>query len=284
MANGYSLGSGFILTPDGVFITNGHVVGSKKPGEIINARVPDFPMELKAKVLAVNHDKDLAIVQLQPRPDGKPWPTVKLASEAPREGDDVIAIGNPRGLIFSTSHGVISSMDGRGNMYVKHLQTDAAINPGNSGGPLFNMKGEVVGVNTQIYTESGGSEGLGFAIMAPEVASVMAQFKETGNIATAALGISANLSDPEAPEAGLEIEYVHPGSAAEKAGLKRGDLIIGVGDATIEEAKGEGAQHIAAVLSKLRPGQTITVTVLRGDDPQSVEVTLDAKKTVAPSH
>ncbi|MBI5246421.1 MAG: trypsin-like peptidase domain-containing protein [Elusimicrobia bacterium] len=284
MGQGYALGSGFILSPDGVFVTNGHVVGSKQPGEFINARVPGIPGELKAKVLAVNHDKDLAIVQLQPRPDGKPWPTVKLASQAPREGEEVIAMGYPRGLGFSVSAGVLSALDGRGNMYVKHLQTDAAINPGNSGGPLFNRKGEVIGVNTQIYTQSGGSEGLGFAIQAPEVAHIMAQFAATGNIATASLGIIANLSDPQAPEAGLEIEYVRHGSAAEKAGLLRGDLIIGVGDATIEEGGQEAAGHIAAALSKMVPGQKVTVVVLRGDSPKSFELVADAKATVAPSH
>lgn len=284
MPQGMATGSGFILTPDGVFITNAHVVGSRQPGQLVEARVPGVQGVMKAKVLAVNHDKDLAIVQLQPRADGKPWPVVKLASEAPREGADVTATGYPRGLPFTVSAGVVSGMDGRGNMYVKHLQTDAAINPGNSGGPLFNAKGEVVGVNTQIYTQSGGSEGLGFSIMAPEVAHVMAQYAATGNIGTASLGIIANLSDPMAPEAGLEIEYIRHGSAAEKAGLKRGDLIIGVGEATISEGGQEAAGHIAAVLSKMIPGQKTTITVLRGDEPVQLELTADAKVTKAPSH
>jgi len=284
MPRGMATGSGFILTPDGVFITNAHVVGSRQPGQLVEARVPGVQGVMKAKVLAVNHDKDLAIVQLQPRADGKPWPVVKLASEAPREGADVTATGYPRGLPFTVSAGVVSGMDGRGNMYVKHLQTDAAINPGNSGGPLFNARGEVVGVNTQIYTQSGGSEGLGFSIMAPEVAHVMAQYAATGNIGTASLGIIANLSDPMAPEAGLEIEYIRHGSAAEKAGLKRGDLIIAVGDAAISEGGQEAAGHVAAVLSKMIPGQKTTVTVLRGDEPVQLELTADAKVTSAPSH
>jgi S1-C subfamily serine protease len=282
--NGYMIGSGFILTPEGVFITNGHVVGDKKPGDIINARVPGVDGELKAKVLAVNHDKDLAIVQLQARPDGKPWPTVKLAQTAPREGEEVTAIGYPRGLPFTVSKGVVSGLDGRGSMYVRKLQTDAAINPGNSGGPLFNDKGEVIGVNTEIRTESGGSEGLGFSIQAPEVARVMAQYARTGNIATASLGIIANLSDPQAPDAGLEIEYVRHGSAAEKAGLKRGDLIIGVGGDMIEQGGEEAAGHVASVLSKMIPGQTTTIIVLRGDSPVELKLTVDAKTTTAPSH
>ncbi len=284
MPQGMATGSGFILTPDGVFVTNGHVVGSRQPGQFVEARVPGHPGVLKAKVLAVNHDKDLAIVQLAPRADGKPWPTVKLASSAPREGEDVTATGYPRGLPFTVTAGVVSGMDGRGNMYVKHLQTDASINPGNSGGPLFNARGEVVGVNTQIYTQSGGSEGLGFSIMAPEVGRVMAQYFKTGNIATASLGIIANLSDPMAPEAGLEIEYVRHGSAAEKAGLLRGDLLIAIGETSISEGGQEAAGHIAAALSKMIPGQKTTITVLRGDSPVELELTVDAKVTSAPSH
>lgn len=284
MPQGMATGSGFILTPEGVFVTNGHVVGSRRPGQFVEARVPGVPGILKAKVLAVNHDKDLAIVQLQPRADGKPWPFVVLATQAPREGEDVTATGYPRGLPFTVTAGVISGMDGRGNMYVRHLQTDASINPGNSGGPLFNARGEVVGVNTQIYTQSGGSDGLGFSIMAPEVARVMAQYAKTGNIATASLGIIANLSDPSAPDAGLEIEYVRRGSAAEKAGLKRGDLIIAVGEAKIAEGGQEAAGHVAAALSKMIPGQTTVIVVLRGDSPVEIKLTADAKVTTAPSH
>jgi S1-C subfamily serine protease len=284
MQGGYAIGSGFILTPSGVFVTNGHVVGSKMPGEFVNARVPGVNGELTAKVLAVNHDKDLAIVQLQPRPDGKPWPTVKLAATAPREGEEVTAIGYPRGLPFTVTKGVVSGLDGRGSMYVRKLQTDAAINPGNSGGPLFNDKGEVIGVNTEINTQSGGSEGLGFSIQAPEVGRVMAQYAKTGNIATASLGIIVNLSDPMTPDAGIAIEYVRRGSAAEKAGLKRGDLIIGVGETSIDEGGQEGAGHIASVLSKMIPGQKTMITVLRGDSPVQIELTVDAKVTEAPSH
>ena len=281
---GYMIGSGFILTPSGVFITNGHVVGAKKPGQVINARVPGIEGELKAKVLAVNHDKDLAIVQLQARPDGKPWPTVKLAATAPREGEEVTAIGYPRGLPFTVTKGVVSGLDGRGSMYVKKLQTDAAINPGNSGGPLFNERGEVIGVNTEIRTESGGSEGLGFSIQAPEVGRVMAQYAQTGNIATASLGIITNLSDPMTPEAGLEIEYVRRGSAAEKAGLKRGDLLIGVDGESIAEGGQEAAGHVAHILSKMIPGQKTTITVLRGDSSVEITLAVDAKVTEAPSH
>ena len=120
--------------------------------------------------------------------------------------------------------------------------------------------------------------------MAPEVGRVMAQFAKTGNISTASLGIISNLSDPMAPDAGLEIEYVRHGSAAEKAGLQRGDLLIGIGAETIGEGGEEAAGHVAKILSRMIPGQTTTITVLRGDSPIELTLTTDAKVTPAPSH
>lgn len=281
---GAATGSGFILTPDGLFVTNGHVVGAKKPGELVNARVPGVDGELVAKVLAVNHDKDLAIVQLPPRPDGRPWPRLRLAITPPSEGEDVTALGYPLGQPFTVTGGVVSGVGDRGSLYVKHLQTDAAVNPGNSGGPLVNARGEVVGVNTQILSKSGGFEGVAISITASEVSRVMDQFSETGNIATASLGIIVDLSDPAAPTAGLAVEHVRRGSAAEKAGLKRGDLLIGVGGEIIMEGGGQAAGHVAAVLSKMAPGQSVTVVVMRGDEHVRLELTADAKNTAAPSH
>lgn len=279
MPQGMGSGSGFILTPDGVFITNAHVLGPRQSGQFVEAFVPGTPDAVKAKVLAVNHDKDIAIVQLAPRADGGPWPTVKLAAHAPQVGSAVIAAGYPRGLPLSFTAGIVSGTNDRDNMYVKRLQTDAPMNPGNSGGPLFSMEGEVVGVNTEIYSASGGSNGLGFVIIAPEVNFVMMQYAKTGNIATASLGIISDLSDPMAPKSGLAIEYVRGGSAAEKAGLKRGDLIIGVGGETISEGGREAAGHVAAALSKMIPGEETTVKVLREDSPLEFTLSVDAKVT-----
>ncbi len=273
-------GSGFILTPDGLFITNGHVVGAKQPGEFVNARVPGVDGELSATVLAVNHDKDLAIVQLPPRLDGKPWPTVPLAAIPPREGEEVTAIGYPESLPFTVTRGIVSGLDdGRGNIYVRELQTDAAVNHGNSGGPLFNDQGEVVGINTEIISKGGGSDGLALSIQAVDVASAMAQYAATGNIATASLGIIADLTDPQAPDAGLAIEYVRRGSAADTAGFRRGDLLIGIGAESITEGGQEAADHVAAALAKMIPGQKVTIKVLRGDSPLELELTADAKTT-----
>ncbi len=279
MPQGMGTGSGFIITPDGMFISNAHVTGTRKPGEFVEARIPGVNGIVRAKVLAANHDKDIAILQLAPRMDGKPWPTVPLAKNPPLEGEQVTAMGYPRGLPFTVTAGVMSGLEGRGNMYVQHLQTDASINPGNSGGPLFNAAGEVVGMNTQIFTMSGGSDGLGFSITAPAIQMAIDQYLKTGNMATASLGIIANLSDPNKPEAGLEIEYVKSGSAAEAAGLKRGDLIVAVGDMPIMEGGQEAALKIALALSRHTPGEQVDVTVLRADEKHVIKVKVDAKVT-----
>jgi serine protease Do len=249
-------------------------------GGFVGVRVPGVPMELKGKVLAVNHDKDLAFVALPMRPDGKPWPTVPLATSI-REGEKVLAMGYPRGLPFTVSEGVVSGVGHRGNMYVSHIQTDAAINPGNSGGPLFNMRGEVLGVNTQIFTMSGGSEGLGFSISAPDVRAALGQFFATGNMATAAMGIIVDLSDPAAPEAGVVVEYARWGSAAEAAGIRRGDLIVAIGGRPVTHGGREGALEIAALLAKSKPGDKVQITVLREDAPVKLEIELTARNAVA---
>jgi serine protease Do len=214
------------------------------------------------------------------RADGMPWPTVPLAPAAPAEGETVVAMGYPMGLPFTVTRGIVSGLGHRGNLYVTHMQTDAAINPGNSGGPLFNLKGQVVGVNTQIYTMSGGSQGLGFAITAPDVAMILAQYAQSGNIATAALGIIVDLSDPNGG-AHLVVEYARWGSAAEKAGLRRGDIIAMVNGQPIMGGGQPGAMQVAAILAKLKPGDKIQLGVIRGDQPVALEITLDPKHDFA---
>jgi S1-C subfamily serine protease/membrane protease YdiL (CAAX protease family) len=277
---GMGTGSGFIVHPKGLFVSNAHVVGDTPVGGFVGVRIPGVPMEIKAKVLAVNHDKDLAFVALPMRPDGKPWPAVPLASSI-REGEKVLAMGYPRGLPFTVSEGIVSGVGHRGNMFVSHVQTDAAINPGNSGGPLFNMRGEVVGVNTQIFTMSGGSEGLGFSISAPDVINALAQFTATGDMATASMGIIVNLSDPAAPESGVLVEYARWDSPAEKAGLRRHDLIVSVAGRPVEAGGQEGAQQLAALLAKSKPGDKVELVVLREDAPVTLTLELGAKETAS---
>jgi S1-C subfamily serine protease len=198
-------------------------------------------------------------------------------------GDETFAIGYPLGLDKTVTRGIVSGMGNRHSQYVAHVQTDAAINPGNSGGPLFNERGEVVGMNSFIATRTGGSQGLGFAIIGPDLARSVAQFAATHDISSGRLGIIANLSDPLKPEAGLLIEYVRPGSGAQKAGLQRGDLIMRIasqqgGDQLLVNSDGEhSARAIAGVLARSFPGQKVHMTVLRGEQTVTVEVTIDAK-------
>ncbi len=272
---GNGLGTGFIISPQGLAISNAHVTGDTPVGGFVEVVIPGAPV-LRARVLAVNHDKDLALLQLPAHPSGA-WRALTIAPNAPRVGEETLAIGYPMGLEQTVTRGIVSGVGRHLNMYVAHIQTDASINPGNSGGPLFNERGEVIGVNTLIVTRNGGSVGLGFSIMAPDVVRAVQQFAATGNIASGRIGVIINLSDPFKPEAGLLIEHIRPGSGAAAAGLQRGDLIIGMGGRSLIASGEQAAQGMAAVLAQTVPGQKVPVTVLRGDQTVTVEVTIDAK-------
>jgi S1-C subfamily serine protease len=284
MDAGMAIGSGVIVTPQGLAVTNGHVVGDRKPGQTVIVELAGG-QKIPAKVVAVNHDRDQAFLQL-PKLINKAtgetiaWPTSPFAKEAPREGDEVYAMGHPLNLPFTVTRGIVSGRGQRGNMYVQYLQTDASINHGNSGGPLYNAKGEIIGINTMIMGEA-GSIGLGFSIIAPSVEKALAQYAAVGNINTASFGVIVDLSNPEQPDNGVVVEYVRPGSAAAKAGIQQGDIIVGVGGVALEADGGKpSAQAIAAMLAQSKPGDAIEVSVVRGDsDPKTLKVTLDAKRT-----
>ncbi|MBI3565024.1 MAG: trypsin-like peptidase domain-containing protein, partial [Elusimicrobia bacterium] len=284
MGGGMAIGSGVIVTPEGLAVTNGHVVGDRKPGQTVIVELVSG-QKLPAKVVAVNHDKDLALIQLPKlmnKATGQPvaWPTSPFAAEAPREGDEVFAMGHPLNLPFTVTRGIVSGKGMRGNVYVQYLQTDASINHGNSGGPLYNAKGEVIGINTMIMG-SDGSIGLGFSIVAPSVQKAIAQYAAVGNINTASFGVIVDLSNPEQPDNGVVVEYVRPGSAAAKAGLKAGDVIVGLGGVPLQMDGGkESARAIAGMLAQSKPGDALEVSYVRGDsDPKTVKVVLDAKRT-----
>lgn len=284
MDAGMAIGSGVIVTPQGLAVTNGHVVGDRKPGQTVIVELVGG-QKLPALVVAVNHDRDLAFVQLPKlvnKANGQTvaWPTSPFAKDAPREGDEVFAMGHPLNLPFTVTRGIVSGRGMRGNMYVQYLQTDASINHGNSGGPLYNAKGEVIGINTMILGES-GSIGLGFSIIAPSVEKALEQYAAIGNINTASFGVIVDLSNPEQPDNGVVVEYVRPGSAAAKAGMKPGDVIVGVGGVALQQDGGKpSAQAIAGMLAQSKPGDAIEVSVVRGDsDPKTFKLTLDAKRT-----
>ncbi|MBI4126284.1 MAG: DegQ family serine endoprotease [Deltaproteobacteria bacterium] len=221
-----SLGSGFIMNKDGTILTNSHVVAGADEIKVILADGRSFD----AKVVGLDEKTDIAVIRVAAKAD---LPTVPLGdSDQIRPGDWVMAIGNPFGLEHTVTVGVASAT-GRvigGGPYAKFIQTDASINPGNSGGPLFNMKGEVIGINTMIYA---GGQGIGFAIPINLAKQLAPQLVEKGKVTRGWLGVSIQDITPElAKSFGLESEEgallaeVFSGSPAAKAGLQRGDIIV----------------------------------------------------------
>ncbi len=224
-----SLGSGFIIDPSGIVVTNNHVIGKADEISVNLSDGTQFP----AKVIGRDMKTDLAVLKVEAK---KPLPFVKFgASSHMRVGDWVLAIGNPFGLGGSVSAGIISAQNRNINSgpYDSFLQTDAAINRGNSGGPLFDMDGNVIGVNTAIISPSGGSIGIGFAIPSDIVSNVVAQLQEFGETRRGWLGVRIQSVTDELAESfgllkarGALIAEVTPGGPAAVAGIKAGDVII----------------------------------------------------------
>ena len=221
-------GSGFIVSPDGLILTNAHVVRDAKD---VTVKLTDR-REFAAKVLGADPKTDVAVLKI----DAKDLPMVPLGkvTRACRVGEWVLAIGSPFGFENSVTAGVVSAK-GRSlpdDSFVPFIQTDVAVNPGNSGGPLFNTRGEVVGINSQIYSHTGGYQGLSFAIPIDVATRVKDQIVATGKASHARLGVTVQevnqtLADSfslDRPEGAL-VASVDPSSPAEKAGLKSGDVI-----------------------------------------------------------
>ncbi len=226
--NAKSLGSGFIISHDGYMITNHHVI---KDAATIIVRLQDR-RELEAKVIGTDKRSDIALLKL----DGRDLPTVKIGSSSDLEvGEWVFAIGSPFGFDHSVTAGIVSAK-GRSlpsDSYVPFIQTDVAINPGNSGGPLFNMKGEVVGVNSQIYSRTGGFMGLSFSVPMDVAMKVVEQIKSSGHVQRGWLGVQIQDVSRELAESfgmkhpqGALVSKVVKDSPAEKSGLQVGDVII----------------------------------------------------------
>lgn len=226
-----SLGSGFIISSDGYIITNHHVV---EDSEQITITLNDR-REFEAQIIGSDVSSDLALLKIEA---GNLKP-VRLGNSASlKVGEWVLAIGSPMGLRFSVAAGIVSYMgrnipNGTSGNYVSFIQTDVAINPGNSGGPLFNLDGEVIGINSQIFTSTGGSMGLSFAIPVDVAKNVVGQLKEKGVVDRGWMGVGINevsqeLADKEglASPVGAFVNQVIEGSPAEAAGFKSGDVIV----------------------------------------------------------
>jgi serine protease Do len=261
-------GSGFFISPDGYIVTNNHVVENARE---INVILSD-KREFKARVVGRDEETDLAVLKV----DGRDFPYVNFAAEAkPRVGDWVIAVGNPFQLGNTATAGIVSAY-GReiGDQFVNYLQIDASINRGNSGGPTFDIQGRVIGVNTAIYSTTGGSQGIGFAIPADVAADITRQLISGGKIARGYLGVGIEAIDRERAEAlglpaarGALVGEVRPGGPAERAGIQTGDVVLSVNGRQVDDANSLTRQVAAT-----RAGQTIRLEVLRGGQRRTLNV------------
>ena len=285
-----SLGSGFIVDPSGIVVTNNHVIDG---ADEVTVTLQDNTI-LKATVLGHDDRTDLAVLKVKP---DKPLPSVTFGdSDTSRVGDWVLAIGNPFGLGGSVTAGIVSARgrDIRQGPYDDFLQTDAAINRGNSGGPLFNMNGEVIGVNTAIYSPSGGSIGIGFAIPANMAKLVVDQLEHYGHPRRGWLGVRIQEMTPDIAESlglheadGAMVAGVNDDGPAQKAHIQNGDVILSFNNQTVKEMRNlprivaETAIDHAVPVVVWRDGkqQTLTVTVAEQPDDQPQA---QAAKPVAP--
>ncbi len=263
-------GSGFFISRDGYVVTNNHVVEQASDVTITLGSGETMP----AKVIGVDKKTDLALLKAQ----GADFPYVTFASESPRVGDWVIAVGNPFGLGGTVTAGIVSARgrDIGSGPYDDFLQIDAPVNHGNSGGPAFNAEGEVVGVNTAIFSPSGGSVGIGFAIASDVVKSVVDQLRANGVVTRGWIGVqiqsvSQDISDSLGLKstAGALVADVEKDSPAASAGVKSGDVITSLDGETVADSH-DVARRIAAI----GPKKTVSVALIRAGAPMTLDVTL----------
>ena len=268
---GMAQGSGFFISPDGYAVTNNHVVQKASSVEL----TLDDGRTVKARVIGTDPKSDLALLKVDEKGT---YPYVRLADKQPRVGDWVVAIGNPFGLGGTVTSGIVSARgrDIGAGPYDDFLQIDAPINRGNSGGPTFNLKGEVVGVNTAIASPSGGSVGLAFAIPAATVESVVAQLKDSGTVSRGYLGVQIQpLTKDLAEGLGLDrskgalVNSTESGTPAAKAGLRSGDVLTSVNGQPVADAR-----DLSRRIAGLKPGSKVEIVYLRGGKEQTAEVEL----------
>ena len=276
-----SLGSGFIVDPKGYIITNNHVVDKADKIFVKLSTDPESEQGRPARVIGVDKDTDIAVIKIDAK---EPLPTVKLGnSESAQVGDWVIAIGSPFDLSQTVTAGIVSAKNrtiekGVKGQFQHFIQTDAAINPGNSGGPLLDMDGEVIGVNTAIYTQSAGYQGIGFAMPSNTVVNTYNQLiGPEHKVTRGSIGITFQADLPSAVgrvygfKSGVLISNVQPGGPGDKAGLKAGDIIVSIDGRSIKDGDdlvndiAVRAPGSSAKLGYLRSGNTQTATVVIGD-------------------
>jgi serine protease Do len=269
---GQGLGSGFVISSDGYILTNAHVVADS---DDVTVRLADNKREFKAKVVGLDRRTDVALLKV----NATDLPTVTLGNSADlKVGEWVAAIGSPFGFNNTITAGIVSAK-GRtlpDESFVPFIQTDVAVNPGNSGGPLLNLKGEVVGINSMIYSGTGGYMGVSFAIPIEVALDISKQLQTTGTVSRGRLGVSIQevtselaLSFKLEGAAGALIASVEPGGPAQKAGLQRGDVILKY------DGKGvESAIELPRLVASSKPGTGATLEVWRQGASRNIQVTL----------
>ena len=278
-----SLGSGFITSPDGFIVTNNHVISAEGQGQVesITVTTPDGT-EYPAQLIGRDESSDLAVLKISAT---KPLPFVHFGdSTKSRVGDWVIAIGNPFGLGGTVTAGIISAVyrnTGTGSAYDRYLQTDAAINRGNSGGPMFDMRGNVIGINNAIFSPTGGSVGIGFAIPAETAAPIVDKLMKGQKIERGYLGVRIQtLSEDLAGSLGLAknrgefVQAVEPAGAAAKAGIQGGDVVVRVAgkDVTPE-------QSLSFIVANTAPGSRIPIEIIRNGQRMTIQAMVGKRPT-----
>ena len=268
----HALGTGFVISQDGYIVTNNHVVAGADEIVVKMKNGKEYP----AKLIGTDTKLDVALLKIK----AKGLQTVKLGdSDVLRVGDWVVAIGNPFGLSQTVTAGIVSAK-GRvigAGPYDHFIQTDAAINPGNSGGPLFNLKGEVIGINTAIYSRSGGNLGIGFAIPINMAKPIITELRKTGHVTRARLGVYIAKVDKATMQAlGLKNEHgalvrqVENGSAADKAGIKPGDVIVSIDGKEIKYM-----HNLPILIARLKPGEKVRIGLIRSGKAITIVVKLE---------
>ena len=275
------VGSGFILTADGFVMTNAHVVDGAD--EVIVTLTDQ--REFKAKIIGADKRTDVAVVKIE----ATGLPAVKIGDISRlRVGEWVMAIGSPFGLDNTVTAGIVSAKQRDTGDYLPFIQTDVAINPGNSGGPLINMRGEVVGINSQIYSRSGGFQGISFSIPIDEATRVSEQLRISGKVTRGRIGVQIDQVTKDVAEAiglgkvqGALVRGVESGAPAEKAGIEAGDIITKFDGKPIDKAS-----DLPRMVGSVKPGTQVTVTVFRRGASKDLSVTIveiEADKPARPA-
>ncbi|MDX2251426.1 MAG: DegQ family serine endoprotease [Nitrospira sp.] len=275
------LGSGVIVESNGLIITNNHVVGK---ADEIRVTLSD-KREFKAKLIGTDPKTDIAVVRI----DATGLPTVPWAdSDRLEVGEFVLAVGNPFGLTQTVTLGIVSALGRAAGIaeYEDFIQTDAAINPGNSGGPLVNVRGELVGINTAIFSQSGGNMGIGFAVPSNMAQSIMGQLVQTGKVVRGWLGVSIQDLTPELASQfglgdtkGVLVSDVMEDSPAKKAGFERADVIV-----EYDGKPMDSPAHLRNAVAQTPVGKKVTVKIIRDKKPKTIELAIaEQPKTMAQS-